>query len=336
MSSYLITGGCGFIASHLAHHLIAQGHTVKIIDNLSTGIKSNAPSNAELTIGDINDEALINKLIQNTDAVFHLAAIASVQQSNSDWIGSHKTNLTGTINILNAARTAKNGKPIPVIYASSAAIYGDNMSLPLSEASTPSPITAYGADKLGCELHSKIGTLVHGVPTMGFRFFNVFGPRQNPDSTYTGVITKFINNLLDEKDLEIYGDGEQIRDFIYVDDVVRFLIRGLEQVSLKPTVFNVCTGKPTSIKHLANVLIEIADKDVGVSYHPERVGDIRRSIGDPSMAETVLGIKAEVGLRDGLAKLYEYCYKETVVKKKTGTHIQKASATQINKQILPR
>jgi len=180
---YVVTGGCGFIGSHLVESLVGDGHSVRILDDLSTGKKENVQGlDCEIHVGDVADSALVRKVTGGADGVFHLAAVASVQRSNEDWLGTHRSNLTGTITVFESARTARKGSPIPVVYASSAAVYGDNANVPLPEEAKTSPLTAYGADKLGSELHGRVATVVHGVPTMGFRFFNVFGPRQDPKS----------------------------------------------------------------------------------------------------------------------------------------------------------
>ena len=192
MALYLITGGCGFIGSHLAEDLLAQGHSVRVIDNLSTGKISNlpasrVPTDCELVIGDITDKARLEQCFDGVDYCFHLAAIASVQLSNEDWAGTHQVNLTGSINVFDAARM----RQVPVVYASSAAVYGDNAESPLTESAVLRPLTAYGADKLGSELHARVASFVHSVPTTGLRFFNVYGPRQDSSSPYSGVISIF-------------------------------------------------------------------------------------------------------------------------------------------------
>jgi UDP-glucose 4-epimerase len=174
---YLVTGGCGFIGSHLADSLVADGHGVRILDDLSTGKRENAPAGAEIIIGDVADAATVTAAGAGVDGIFHLAAIASVQKSNDDWAGTHRVNLTGKINVFDAAREAAGGNPVPVVYVSSAAVYGDNPDVPLSEEAETRPLTAYGADKLGCELHARVAHQVHKVPVAGIRFFNIYGPR---------------------------------------------------------------------------------------------------------------------------------------------------------------
>lgn len=179
MAHWLVTGGCGFIGSHLCDALAARGDAVTILDDMSTGKRENAPAEAEIVEGDVADAALVRRLMAKADGCFHLAAVASVQRCTEEWVTSHRTNLTGAITVFDAARQA-GGRP--VIYASSAAVYGDNPDVPLDEDARTRPLSAYGADKLGCELHGRVAFGVHGVPNTGFRFFNVFGPRQDPKS----------------------------------------------------------------------------------------------------------------------------------------------------------
>ncbi len=300
MAKYCVTGGCGFIGSHLTDALIAGGHEVIVLDDLSTGKLENLHPKAELIIGDICNAEDVKDAMNGVDGCFHLAAIASVQKSNEEWSLTHQTNLTGTINVFDAASNAKRGTGVPVMFASSAAIYGDNACMPLSEAERPSPITAYGADKLGCELHGRIANLVHKVPNYGFRFFNVYGPRQDPRSPYSGVISIFSDHVVNQKEIKIFGDGSQTRDFIYVGDVIRFLITGMNSCKNEHDVFNVCTGVQTTIKELAKTMINIASAKLDIQHLPGRIGDIRLSLGSPEKIESAFRIKAETRIGEGL------------------------------------
>jgi len=300
VSSYLVTGGCGFIGSHLADSLVEAGHSIRILDDLSTGKRENAPASADVIIGDVGDLETVRGAMQGVDGCFHLAAIASVVRSNEDWLGTHRANLTGTINVFECARALKGGAPLPVVYISSAAIYGDNQNVPLSEDARPKPLTAYGADKLGCELHARVAYEVHKVSTTGFRFFNIFGPRQDPASPYSGVISIFADRIRAGQPLTIHGDGEQTRDFVYVRDAVRFMMKGMERLPAAPDVFNVCRGTGTSINSLADILFRVAGKSVELRHAAPREGDIRLSVGDPSHARIGLGIAVETEIEDGL------------------------------------
>lgn len=304
MANYLITGGCGFIGSHLSDSLLADGHKVRILDDLSTGKMSNVSSECEVIIGDVANAATVRACMEGMDGCFHLAAVSSVQKSNEDWAGTHQVNLTGTINVFDAARP----NSTPVVYASSAAVYGDNADTPLKETSAVRPLTAYGADKLGSELHARVATLVHGVPTTGMRFFNVYGPRQDPSSPYSGVISIFADRILRGKDVTVFGDGEQTRDFVYVADVVRFLRAAMDNIGRTPQVFNVCTGKSVTINQLARTLMTIAGSPVEIHYQTPRKGDIRVSIGDPRQSQRSLGVTAKQPLSRGLQALTDYVY----------------------------
>ncbi|MEO8714104.1 MAG: NAD-dependent epimerase/dehydratase family protein [Acetobacteraceae bacterium] len=297
MQTYLVTGGCGFIGSHLADALLARGHAVRVLDDLSSGKRSNIPDAAELIVGNVSDAATVARALHGVDGCFHLAAIASVDRCNQDWPGTHRVNLSGTIAVLDAARKAA----IPVVYASSAAVYGDNPALPLAEDALTRPLSAYGADKLGCELHARAAGLVHAVPTTGLRFFNVYGPRQDPLSPYSGVISIFCERLRAGRQVTVFGDGGQTRDFVFVADVVRALLAGLRAASREARVFNVCTGRATSLLDLVATLARTLGVSPDILFGPERPGDVRASLGDPKAARAALGFTAETRLPEGLA-----------------------------------
>jgi len=300
MANYLVTGGAGFIGSHLANALLANGHAVTVLDDLSTGHRHNLPLRARLVVGDIQDAPLVGRLMEEADGCFHLAAIASVQRSVEDWAGTHRVNLTGTINILDAARARR----VPVVYASSAATYGEQVQFPIRETAPRAPTTAYGADKLGCELHAAVAG-GFGVPTAGLRFFNVYGPRQDPKSPYSGVISIFADRLARGLPITIFGDGNQVRDFVYVSDVVRHLVEAMRIASPQAPVFNVCTGKPTSIQALAGTLRDLLGAPADIQWADARPGDIRASLGCPKAATAALGVAATVSIEDGLRTLLD-------------------------------
>lgn len=306
MAHYLITGGCGFIGSHLADRLLADGHRVTILDNLSSGRLDNKPEAAKLVVGDVADpdavrEAMAGDHGEGVDGVFHLAAVASVQKSRELWAETHRTNLLGTVTVFEAARDAKRGGPIPVVYASSAAVYGDNTNTPLKEDELPRPLSAYGVDKLGCEMHARVAWSIQGVPTVGFRFFNVYGPRQDPMSPYSGVISIFARRVARGEDVEIHGDGQQVRDFVFVGDVVRILALAMERRFAGAQVFNLCTGRATSLVMLLDVLQELCGSQVRRRHSEPRAGDIRVSIGDPSLMRSTFDTVCQVGLLQGLS-----------------------------------
>jgi UDP-glucose 4-epimerase len=302
---FLVTGGAGFIGSHLVEALLADGHPVRVLDDLSTGKPENLPAAAELVVGDAADRALLATAVHGVSGIFHLAAIASVARGNEDWPGTHRANLGATVAVLDAARGGE--QRLPVVYASSAAIYGDTQGAPASEAMMPAPLTAYGADKLGCELHARVARLVHGVPTLGLRFFNVYGPRQDPLSPYSGVISIFARAVARGLPVTLHGDGLQTRDFVFVADVVAHLraaMRLLREAPESPArVYNVCTGREVSVRDLLELLAALRGTAVRPLHGPARAGDIRHSRGVPAAAQAALGVRADVRLRDGLATL---------------------------------
>jgi UDP-glucose 4-epimerase len=302
MGRFLITGGAGFIGSHLADALLADAQHVRVLDDFSTGKRANIDPRCEVLTGDVADLATVRAALAGMDGCYHLAAIASVARGNEDWLGTHRTNLTGTITVLEAARQA--GK-LPVAYASSAAIYGDLGEQVAHEGLQPAPLTAYGADKLGSELHARVGWQVHGVPSLGLRFFNVYGPRQDPASPYSGVVSIFADRLAADAGLTVHGAGDQTRDFVFVADVVAHLRSAMAQAAAQggARVLNVCTGQGTSVLALARMLAGLLGRIARVTHGPARAGDIQRSLGDPQAAIATLGLRADTRLADGLAAL---------------------------------
>jgi len=305
VKTFLVTGGAGFIGSHLTNALLATGHSVRVLDDLSTGKQSNLDPRAELVVGDVSDAALVEQAAQACASIFHLAAIASVERSNEEWLLTHKVNQTGTIAVFEAARRAG---CLPVIYASSAAIYGDQVGGSISEEARPAPRTAYGADKLGSEIHAAVAAVVHRVPSIGLRLFNVYGPRQDPSSPYSGVISIFANRIRAGAGIVFHGDGQQTRDFVHVADVVAHFRASLAVIEkadqTTASVLNVCTGRATTIAVLAGLLGEVMHRDVQVTSGPARAGDIRASLGSPSAATRMLGLSANIGLREGLRSAF--------------------------------
>ncbi|MEA2732953.1 MAG: UDP-glucose 4-epimerase [Acetobacteraceae bacterium] len=298
MSTFLVTGGAGFIGSHLCDALVAAGDRVRVLDDLSTGRRSNLPAAATLIEGDVANPAVVAEAMDGVDGCFHLAAIASVEKGVTDWLGTHRTNITGTITVLDAIRRL--GTRIPVVYASSAAVYGDAATVPIAETEPCVPLSAYGADKYGCELHARVAGHVHGIPTVGLRFFNVYGPRQDPKSPYSGVISVFCERIATGRPIAIFGDGQQTRDFVHVSDVVCALLAGMALRPADAPVFNVCTGIATSVEALAWLIADLAGKDLHAQNQPPRAGEIRHSLGVPGLADRVLGRSERVPLHAGL------------------------------------
>jgi UDP-glucose 4-epimerase len=301
MSTYLVTGGAGFIGSHLCDALIARGDSVRVLDDLSTGHRHNLPAGATLIEGNVADPVVVAEAMDGVDGCFHLAAIASVEKGVTDWLGTHQTNITGTITVLDAIR--RQGSKIPVVYASSAAVYGDAATVPIAETEPCRPLSAYGADKYGCELHARVGSHVHGIPTVGLRFFNVYGPRQDPKSPYSGVISIFCERISAGASVSIFGDGRQTRDFVYVGDVVLALLAGMALRPADAPVFNVCTGVSTSVEALGRLIADLAGRNLNAEVKPARSGEIRHSLGVAALADSVLGLSGRVPLRTGLGEV---------------------------------
>lgn len=297
MTQYLVTGGAGFIGSHLVAHLLASGHQVRVLDDLSTGRAEWLPGHVDLVVASACSQEAVIAAARGCHGIFHLAAIASVVRSIEDWVGVHTVNQTATVAVLDAAR--RNGN-LPVVFASSAAIYGDQC--PATEDLRPAPRSAYGADKAGSELHLLAGWHSFGLPGAAMRFFNVFGPRQDPNSPYSGVISAFLARAIAGTPISVHGDGQQSRDFIYVDDVVRFLNAAMNRLRENPGHFicNVCTGEATSIRQLASMVAAASGRQLRIEHGAERAGDIRHSRGDPGAATALLSVRAQTPLVEGL------------------------------------
>lgn len=305
MALYLVTGGCGFIGSHLCYALLDAGHRVRVLDNLSTGVLGNVPSDVEMVRGSVANPDLVHEVMTGATGCFHLAAIASVEQSTRDWFDTHQTNLSGTIAVLQAASRAR-PRPIPVVYASSAAVYGHNKQLPLVESARAMPRSPYGADKYSCELQGRVAFNIFGVSTAGLRFFNVYGPRQRPDSPYSGVISIFCDRILRKRPIVIFGDGVQTRDFIFVTDVTAALLASMQNVQGRCDVFNVCTGRATSILELGEVLGELCGYKADIVFKPPRPGEIIHSRGNPSRIKRELAFHPSISLHSGLRQTLEW------------------------------
>jgi UDP-glucose 4-epimerase len=298
MACYLITGGCGFIGSHLADALVAAGHAIRVLDDLSTGTIDNLPAGVTLLEGSVADAALVRQAVDGIDGCFHLAAIASVQRSQEDLLGTHRTNLGGTLTLLDVI-----SPEIPFVYASSAAVYGDCPVLPIGEDAPKRPQSAYGADKYAGEIHAAVATHTRGIPTAGLRFFNVYGPRQRPDSPYSGVVSIFADRIARGQTLTIHGDGGQTRDLVQVADVVAALVQAMARRLPGAPVFNVCTGHAISVQHLAATIGAIYGLVPHIVHGPQRTGEIRHSVGDPRRSRAALGLGAAIPLATGLRTL---------------------------------
>ena len=303
MAKWLVTGGCGFIGSHLVDALLQRGDQVRVLDDLSSGKRENIPAGVELHIGDVADAHAVRECFNGIDGCFHLAAVASVQRCSMEWLETHRTNLQGTICVFEQARQVRPSAPLPVVYASSAAVYGDNAAIPLAETAATNPLSSYGADKLACELQARVAWHVHRIPNVGLRFFNVYGTRQDPSSPYSGVISIFTDRIVHNREVEVFGDGRQTRDFIYVRDVVAHLVAAMGELKAGARIFNVCTGTETSLLELIATIGKILGRQPIMRYGAARNGDIRVSVGDPSAAMAAYGLSGQASLVEGLSHL---------------------------------
>jgi UDP-glucose 4-epimerase len=296
---YIITGGSGFIGSHIAESLSSQ-HEVVILDDFSSGRITNLTGfsdNVSVVKGSITDLPLLNKVFENTDGIFHHAAIASVAKSVDDPLATHETNITGTLNVLLAARDCGVRK---VVFASSSAVYGDEPTLPKRENMTPVPMSPYAVSKLTGEYYCRVFSDLFNLKTVSLRYFNVYGPRQDPSSDYAAVIPKFIARLLNHERPVIFGNGKQTRDFVFVRDVVRANILAME--SPATGIFNIGSGQRIDLNSLAKTLSSIMKNDLVPLYEKPRSGDVLNSVSDITAARTALGYEALYSLKDGLAE----------------------------------
>ena len=305
----LITGGAGFIGSNIAEELAREGdNEIIVIDNLSSGrienieqIKASAESTITLLKGSITDLDFLKKSFRGVDYVFHQAAIASVQQSIDDPVASSKTNIEGTLNVLVAARDSGVKK---VVCASSSAVYGDAAGLPKVESMRPYPLSPYAITKLTGEHYCRVFTGLYGLKTVSLRYFNVYGPRQDPSSDYAAVIPKFIKSVMENRPPIIYGDGRQTRDFVFVKDVVRANI--LAAGSDATGVYNIASGKRIDINSLAEMTIKLMNKELRPVYRGAREGDIKHSWADITKAMENLGYEPLYSLEEGLRETIAY------------------------------
>jgi UDP-glucose 4-epimerase len=301
----LITGGAGFIGSHLAEHLLAAGNDVRVLDNLSTGKRENLPAHPQLEFvqGDIRDKRLVSESAHGMDAIVHLAAVASVQASVDDPTGTHETNFDGTLYLLEAARQQNIRR---FLYASSAAVYGDNTRLPLVEEEILNPLSPYAADKLAGEYYLRFYHAKFGIETTAFRFFNVFGPRQDPSSPYSGVISIFIERVSRGEPVTVFGDGRQTRDFVYVGDLVKLLAQALSGTQTAGQVINIGRGKQCSLLELLEALEKLTGKPVERRFAAARLGDIVHSCADISRLVRLLGKAPETDIATGLGEILRH------------------------------
>lgn len=295
----LLTGGLGQVGSYMCERLVGEGHIVTILDNLSSTFNPYPPE-ANFMKGDVRDSGLVNILTEEADIVIHCAAQISVGRSMEDPIFDANNNVMGTLNLLNAARKSNVKR---FVYFSSAAVYGDPIRLPVDEHHPQNPMSPYGASKLSGEKYALMFQKAYGLPTTAIRPFNIYSPRQDPSNPYSGVISKFIDNVSYDKPPLIFGDGTATRDFVSVHDVVDLIMLLLEKEAAIGKVFNCGTGKKTTIKELAETIIKLYEKNLKPVYEAERTGDIQHSYADISLAEKLLGYKPKIDLTTGLTTM---------------------------------
>ncbi len=299
MAVYLVTGGAGFIGAHIAEVLSRRGESVRVFDNFTTGKRANLAhlSDVEVIEGDIRDAAMVCQAMAGADYVIHQAALVSVTQSMADPAATHDVNVTGTLNLLKAAREESVKR---FVLASSCAVYGDNADLPLKEMSAPRPLSPYAASKLIGEVYCQMFHRAYGVPTVCLRYFNVYGLRQDPNGEYAAVIPKFLQRIMQGLPPTIYGDGLQTRDFVHVSDVVRANLLACEREEAVGQVFNVASGREVSLLELVDTLNELCHTHFTPRLEPARTGDIRHSRGDGTRLAIELGFQPAISLMAGL------------------------------------
>jgi UDP-glucose 4-epimerase len=318
MSTYLVTGVAGFIGSSIARALIARGERVRGIDNFSTGKRENliGLEAVELIEGDLNSPALAERACSGVEYIFHEAALPSVPRSVKDPVASNDANVNATVKLLDAAR---NSGVKRVVYAGSSSAYGNSPSLPKKEDMLPAPLSPYAVSKLAGELYMSVFHRVYGLETVTLRYFNVFGPHQDPTSQYSGVLAVFISRMLRNQTPTIHGDGEQSRDFTYIENVVsaNLLAAAADAGKVAGRVFNVATGSRISLNETAELLREITGYAGKIVYDDERPGDVKHSLADISSAQAQFGYKPEVSFPDGLRKTVEW-YRGQAARKQAG------------------
>jgi len=302
---YLVTGGAGFIGSHIVEALVREGGRVRVLDDLSNGLESNlTPFGAavELVHGDIRDASLVERSMRGIETVLHLAALGSVARSVADPATSNEVNVTGTLNVLCAARDAGVRR---LVFSSSSSVYGENPVLPKREDLATLPISPYAVSKLAGEAYTRVFARLYEIETVCLRYFNVFGPRQRPDSAYAAVIPRFMRWALDGKPLVVYGDGEQSRDFTYVANVVRANLLAARVPGVSGRVLNIACGERYSLLDIVRHLENAVGRKLEVEFEPARAGDVKHSEADISAARDALKYDVEVSFGDGLARTWQ-------------------------------
>lgn len=306
----LITGGAGFVGSHIATALVDAGARVRVVDDLSTGYLKNLrhiESKVDFIEGSVGDAAILGRALSDVELVFHQAAIPSVPRSVDRPIESHDASVNATFALLLAARDQKVRR---VVYAASSSAYGDQPELPKREDMKPAPLSPYAVGKLVGEYYGQVFTNVYGLETVSLRYFNVFGPRQDPGSQYSGVISRFMSALVNGEQPIIYGDGGQSRDFTFVSNVVDANMRAAESPNAVGKVMNVANGRQVTLNELLEIMKNVTGKSAAAArYEPVRIGDVRHSLADISLARSLLGYEPTVGLEEGLRLTFDWWQK---------------------------
>jgi len=303
---YLVTGGAGFIGSNIVDELVRRGHEVVVLDDLSSGKETNLAgvrNKITLCVGSVTDLPVVSSACRGVDYIIHLAARTSVPRSIMDPVETNRINIDGTLNVLVAARDAKVRR---LVYAASSSAYGETPTLPKVETMRPEPISPYGVSKYVGELYSQVFGRVYGLENASVRYFNVFGPRQDPTSQYSGVLSRFMLALVEGKSPVIYGDGEQSRDFTFIENVVDVTLRACEAQQAHGKVFNGGTGARITLNQVLTLLGEITGKPIFPRYYPPRTGDIRDSQADISLARGILGYEPRVDFATGLRLTWDW------------------------------
>jgi UDP-glucose 4-epimerase len=301
---FLVTGGAGFIGSNIAEELVKRRHSVRILDNFTTGKPEHIKSfkdKIEVVKGDIREEKDLRKALKGIDYVFHQAALRSVPRSVDDPLSSNEVNITGTLKLLMAARDAKVKR---VVYASSSSAYGDSKLIPQKETHTPGPISPYAVSKLAAEYYCLMFAKTFGLETVALRYFNVFGPRQDPESKYSAVIPKFIESALKKEPIIIHGDGKQSRDFSYITNVVQANILAATTPGVSGQMFNIACNESNSVLDIAKGIEKIMGEKLTIEHTPPRAGDVRKTCADISKARKLLKYKPEIKFKQGLEKTF--------------------------------
>jgi len=302
---YLITGGAGFVGSHLVKHVLGAGGNVRVVDNLSTGSAkrlSQIRDSVQLVTGDLADNSVAAEVVQDVDYVLHQAAVPSVQRSVVDPVGTNRSNVTATLNLLENSRKAGVRR---FVYAASSSAYGDTEVLPKSEDMPANPLSPYALQKWVGERYCKLYHELYGLETVSLRYFNVFGPGQDPYSEYSAVVPKFTTKLLAKEPITVYGDGEQSRDFTYIDNVIQANLLALRAPNAPGEVCNIGCGQSVTLNQLIQILEELLKVRAQVTYAPAKPGDVRHSLADITKATRVLGYVPETEVEEGLRKTVE-------------------------------